>query len=175
MAISVDPDRVMIQIGERFTFKDNKVEEPDSYLGAKLGTKLIGGTRLWTMSSENYINAALKNVETLLQGTMWRLGSTARTPMTQDFVPKLDGSPELDDGDVLRYRELIGILRWAVKIGRVDILHEVSLLSQYQAAPRQGHMEHLLHIFTYLQKKEKLSIYFDPQLQNINLSGVKSN
>lgn len=33
------------------------------------------------------------------------------------------------------YQELIDVLRWAIELGQVDILHEVSLLSAYQAAP----------------------------------------
>jgi hypothetical protein len=73
--------------------------------------------------------------------------------MTSAFVPELDGTLELEPDDHRFFQELIGILRWATEIGRVDILHEVSLLSQYQAAPRQGHMEQALHIFAFLDKK----------------------
>ena len=53
-------------------------------------------------------------------------------------------------------------------MGRVDILLEVSLLSQYQAAPREGHLEQLLHIFAYLRKKPKVTLYLDPALPNLD-------
>jgi hypothetical protein len=53
------------------------------------------------------------------------------------------------------YQELIGELRWAIEIGRVDILHEVSLLSSHQASPRRGHLEQLIHIFSFLKRKPK--------------------
>jgi hypothetical protein len=56
------------------------------------------------------------------------------------------------------------MLRWATELGRVDILHEVSILSQYQASPREGHREQVMHIFSFLKKKPKLSIYMDPSL-----------
>jgi hypothetical protein len=46
----------------------------------------------------------------------------------------------------------------------VDILYEVSILSQYQASPKEGHLEQIMHIFPYLKKKPKLSIYLDPSL-----------
>ena len=59
---------------------------------------------------------------------------------------------ELDQPLALRYMQLIGILRWAVEIGRIDIFLEVSLLSQYQANPRFGHLEAAYHIFAYLKK-----------------------
>ena len=39
---------------------------------------------------------------------------------------------------------------------------EVSLLSGYQALPRIGHLEQLLHIIALLKKKPKLALYFDP-------------
>ena len=67
--------------------------------------------------------------------------------MTQDYYPALDISDELDSGGITMYQELIGELRWAMEIGRVDILHGVSLLSSYQASPRIRHLEQLLHIF----------------------------
>ena len=45
---------------------------------------------------------------------------------------------------------------------RVDINTDISLLSSYQAAPRQGHLEQLLHIVAFLKKRPKLTLYFDP-------------
>ena len=95
--------------------------------------------------------------------------------MTSDFVPELDGSLELSKDDITFYQELIGILRWATELGRADILHEVSILSQYQAMPREGHLKELLHIFGYLKRRPKLSIYMDPSLPNIDYIDFKTN
>ena len=53
------------------------------------------------------------------------------------------------------------MIRWGTEIGRVDILHEVLILSQYQASPRDGHIEQLLHIWAFLDKNPKLTLYFD--------------
>ena len=44
------------------------------------------------------------------------------------------------------------MLRWAIEIGRVDMYTEVSLMSAYQAAPPQGYLEQLIHIFAFLKK-----------------------
>ena len=57
---------------------------------------------------------------------------------------------------------MIGILRWAVEIGRVDILLEVSLLSSHLALPRIGHIQAVYHIFGYLKQVPKRKLYFDP-------------
>jgi hypothetical protein len=46
--------------------------------------------------------------------------------------------------------------------GGVDIYYEVSVLSQYLALPRVGHLEAVYHIFSYLSKHGKSSIIFDP-------------
>ena len=88
--------------------------------------------------------------------------------MAQGYQPELDMSPELDENGITSFQELIGILRWAVEIGRVDILTELSMLSTYQACPRQGHMEQIHHIFSYLKNKPKLTLYFDPSEPNID-------
>ena len=73
------------------------------------------------------------------------------------------------------YQELIGMLRWATELGRTDILLETAMMSQFQASPRQGHMEQVFHIFAYLEKKPKTSIYMDPSLPNIDYSAFKGN
>ena len=66
------------------------------------------------------------------------------------------------------FQEFIGMLQWPIELGQVDIASEISILSQYQALPRQGHMEQMMHICYYLSWKPKTSIYVDlafPDLQ----------
>jgi hypothetical protein len=59
---------------------------------------------------------------------------------------------------------LIGILRWAIKLRRLDIFVEVLQLSQHQALPQHGHLEVLYHIFAYLKKLVNgARIVFDPK------------
>ena len=58
-----------------------------------------------------------------------------KDPFPKGYKPELDVTEELEPELASRYLQLIGICRWAVEIGRVDIFLEVSLLSQYQAGP----------------------------------------
>ena len=37
------------------------------------------------------------------------------------------------------------------------------MLSSYQTSPRRGHLEQLIHIFAYLKKKSKLTLYIGPE------------
>jgi hypothetical protein len=101
------------------------------------------------------------------------LPTRLRTPMRSDYKPELDTSPELAAEGHSYYQELIGILRWAVELGRMDILLEVSLMSTYFAAPREGHWEQVFHIFGYLKKVPKKRIAFDPDYPEINESRFK--
>ena len=54
--------------------------------------------------------------------------------MVSSFVPELDGTPELGPDDNRLFQEMIGMLRRATELGQVDVLREVSLLSQYQSS-----------------------------------------
>ena len=101
--------------------------------------------------------------------------SNIDTPMNTVYSPEMDVTDELNDEDTTVYQELIGILRWATEIGRVNIVHEVSLLSQYQANPRQGHLEQLLHIFAFLRKHPKLTLYMSPELPQIDYGDFRTN
>jgi hypothetical protein len=60
------------------------------------------------------------------------------------------------------YGSLIGILRWAVELGRVDITTEVSMMSSHLALPRVGHLAQLFHIFAYLKNRHNAEMVFDP-------------
>ena len=76
----------------------------------------------------------------------------ADTPLTTTYRPELDVSSELNVADAAYYQSLIEILRWMVELGRVDVCLEVSMMSSHLALPREGHLEHVLHIFAYLKK-----------------------
>jgi hypothetical protein len=175
LSISHDPLPPMKEIEQAFKFKKNLIEAPDIYLGAKIERKTLNGKQTWTMSSRDYIKTAIANVEGQLKAKNMKLPSHATTPMTSDFVPELDTSEELSPNDITFFQELVGILRWATEIGRVDILTELSMLSSYQAAPRQGHLEQVIHIFAYLKKKPKLTLYFDAQEPNLDPSMFNGN
>ena len=71
-------------------------------------------------------------------------------------------SPELDAEDASYYQSLIGVLRWIVELGRVDICLEVSMLSSHLALPREGHMQQVFQTFAYLKKYHNTELVYDP-------------
>jgi hypothetical protein len=50
-------------------------------------------------------------------------------------------------------------------LGRLDILLE---MSSYLAAPSEGHLEQVLHIFGYLKRIPKKRLAFDPDYPEID-------
>ena len=82
--------------------------------------------------------------------------------MRSTYCPELDVSEELSSSDALYYQSLIGILRWIVELGHVDIYLEVSMMSSHLALPRKGHMEQVMQIFGYLRKYHNAELVFDP-------------
>ena len=82
------------------------------------------------------------------------------------YQPELEASAELLSDGIQTYQELIGVLRWAVELGRVDILLEASLMATYMAMPREGHLQVLYRMFGYLKvhPKRKLALIQRTQL-----------
>ncbi len=54
---------------------------------------------------------------------------------------EIDVSPELGEADASFFHSLIGVLRWIVELGRVDLDVEVSMLSSHLALPHEGRMK----------------------------------
>ena len=146
-----------------FKLKDDKIEPPEIYLGAQLDTMQVDEIECWTMSAEKYVNSAVTNVEEALAKKGLRLPTKCYTPLSTDYRPELEVSPELKSDGVQLYQELIGVLRWAVELGRVDILLEASLMSAFMAMPREGHLQQLYRMFGYLKLYPKRKIAFDFQ------------
>ena len=65
-------------------------------------------------------------------------------------------------------------MRWSVRIGRADILLEVSILSSHLALPRVGHLQAVYRIFRYLKQVPKRKLYFNPTKPSISEDRFKS-
>eukprot|EP00934_Nitzschia_sp_Nitz4_P002867 Nitzschia sp. Nitz4//scaffold253_size28098//27019//28023//NITZ4_008146-RA/size28098-processed-gene-0.33-mRNA-1//-1//CDS//3329544315//2857//frame0 len=131
-----EDDPVMAQLGSIYCLKEGSVGEPSLYLGADIGKVTDEtGTEMWYMSPSSYVKAAVKNVEgDIPKG--WKLKGRVQRPYPMDYSPELDATNYLSDSDIHKYQGYIGILRWIVELGRIDIATEVSLLSSYLVAPR---------------------------------------
>jgi hypothetical protein len=166
LVVSHEPMKIMEAIKQDYRLKDDLVEEPTRYLGADIGRFQFADEPdkpRWSMSADRYVREAIANVETELQLADRQLptGKSTKTPLKSGYRPELDFSPVLNDTDANYFQNLIGVLRWAVELGRLDIYLEVALLSAYNAQPREGHLEAAFHMFAYLKKHPRSRLVFD--------------
>ena len=93
--------------------------------------------------------------------------------MNSGYRPEIDITPDLGEADAAYFDYLIGVLRWIVELGRVDINVEASMLSSHLEMPGEGHMQELLHVFTYLKKHMNTEMVFDPSEPEIDMNSFQ--
>jgi len=166
LAISHVPQANLDVIALHVTLKPGSIEEPKNYLGANISRRTIldgdGQTRMkqaWTMSAQEYIKRAVEEVERELKLDNQFLPKKIETPLSSGYRPELDFTPELSAERTNYYQGLIGILRWIVELGRIDIIVSVSLLSRYLVLPREGHLQKGVPNFCILEAIESTNSY----------------
>ena len=82
----------------------------------------------WTCSAEKYLGNALEKAKCYLEpkGIVIREKKNVLPPK---YHPELDESPYLDEDDATWYSQQVGVLQWAVELGRVDICTATNILS----------------------------------------------
>ena len=170
LAIHEDALSVLNRMGKYFKMKEGSVGEPNVYLGAKVKPVTIAETHVqcWAMSSSKYVQEAVANVEAKLRKSGKNLPNQAPGPWPSGYDAELDESDLLDAEDASFYQQQIGVLRWCIELGRVDIITEVSLLSTFNAAPRRGHMDAVYHVLAYLKKKHNARLVLNPSYPKID-------
>ena len=158
----IDTGEFMKELGTRFKLKEGSIEVPTRYLGADVKQVTLGksGRQCWALESTSYTKKAIADVETELARNGRSL-TNAKTPLAEGYRPELDESRELSPKALNYYQGLIGVLRWVCELGRVDILHSVSIMSRFLVGAREGHLEQLFNIFSYLKHHSRSSLVFD--------------
>lgn len=67
LVISVDAMSIMKELQRSVKFKNDKIEPPSNYLGAKLMKKQINDVACWAITSTDYVKAAISNVKESLK------------------------------------------------------------------------------------------------------------
>ena len=176
LAISLDASKIMDEVQKTFTFKNNEVGDPDIYLGSQIRPfefKEVDPVKTWILSADKYVANALKECKRKLLERDRELFRKVRSVMAPGYRPELDQSPELSLKDMAWYQEMIGVLRWAVELGRLDIYNAVTQLASQMASPREGHLEALLRIFAWLDVHPRSGIVADPKIPNIDFASFK--
>ena len=167
----------MHKIDHYFKMKSRSIGPPGFYLGAKLQPHtLSNGVTVWGLSPAKYLQEAVKTVQTYLEKNKLpplKRKTTGQWP--SDYSAELNSTPELTPEMANYFLSQIKILHWCVEIGPTDIIMEVFTLASYIAMPREGHLEVVFHIYSYLKGKHNSCMIFDPFYLLVNQSNFKES
>ena len=159
LIISHRADAILHILENHFKYRLKDVGPPKRYLGATIEKINIDGMDTWSMSAREYLEKAIPIIEERF-GTL-RQNNKITTPLPKDYHPELDNSEFLNDEYIEVYQSYIGILRWGVELGRIDLCHACSLMARFAAAPRTDHLTKLLGVFAYVKKHLQSRIVFN--------------
>jgi hypothetical protein len=172
LCVHHDPGSPLAKLDEYFKMKEGSIQVPTLYLGAKLKKTVIPNDVVaWGMSSSNYVKSAVQNVKeymVALPGDQ-KLMKKASGQFAGRYNPELDESPELDPTRANLYQSQIGILRWCVELGRIDVITEVSMFSTYLFLPLEGHPEAVFRVFAYLGIHHNARVVFYPTYPAVDM------
>ena len=108
-------------------------ETPEKYLSANFEKlQLKYGRVVWSTNCVDYLKSAIDNVYDSLGVDTTALNNYGddHRPYSSSFSLELYITEELREELTKRYQQLIGVLRWSIELGRIDILTESSFLYQ---------------------------------------------
>jgi len=113
--------------------------------------QLPNGTMAWSIGVDEYVDTnTLVTGKATLESEGMTLKGKASKPLQNGCCPLMNVSPECNAVMTQRYQVYIGILCWALELGCFDVVLEVSLMSSFNALPREGHLEALYHMLRRL-------------------------
>ena len=100
---------------------------PDRYLGANFDqVQFKDGQFIWSTNCVDYLKREIENVDNSLGVDKAALNNygVGNRPYSSSFGPELDVNEELGEELTNRYQQLIGVLRWSIELGNINILTE---------------------------------------------------
>ena len=143
---------------KQFTLKG--VGAPEYVLGVDMRFN-EGGEDIFTMGSKTYVQRILKQFEVMMG---YLPPKKVTLPIEPRDHPELDTSKPLDEKAKRLYWSLLGMLQWAVTIGRMDIHTAVMTMGRFRAEPREGHLKRIERIYAFLKYYKSSSIKFRTEM-----------
>jgi hypothetical protein len=147
------------------------IGSPKQYFGAQVGRYFLpdNPTKLWWyLLSKTYVKKAIRKVKDWMKQKGMIFKTKVSGVFPSGYRAELDVSELCDDDESEYYQQQIGVLRWAVELGRIDITVEILMLAAYMAAPQKGHFRTLFHLFAYLDKRNRSKLVFNNNYVKIN-------
>jgi hypothetical protein len=157
---SKDPIEVIKALEKTYMLKSAGI--PEYYSGENV--ELLGES--WknqglglALSAKIYIQNVIPKFESLF-GKEFK---PIKTPMSEGYHPEVDDSPLCTEDDSAKYRSIIGccIYIWIIVLGRFDIAYDASAMSRFNMLPREGHLNAVKRILSYLKTFPKGRVIID--------------
>jgi hypothetical protein len=164
LAIGMEPRATLHILESYYNYVLKDFVPPTGYLGASIGTyDLDDHTQYFFMSPDKYLTNFITFVQANLRKYKIKLNSIRLdVPMTPGYHHEIYTSDPLDADATNLNQSYIGVLRWCIELGRIDICNALGKFSSYLACPRIGHVEAVLQVFSYLSKHGRSKLVFDP-------------
>jgi hypothetical protein len=81
--------------------------------------------------------------------------------MSEGYHPEVDDSPLCPEDDSAKYRSMICFYIWIIVLGRFDITYATSPMSRFNMLPREGHLNAVNRIMSYLKTFPKGRVIID--------------
>ena len=121
---------VLTKIDNYFTLKPDSIGDPDVYLGAMLKLhQCENKVWCWTLSPSKYVQEAVRNCREHLKTSFdgkYTMSKKMPNPFVMGYDADMDDSEECNPEEASYFQSLIGVMRWMVELGRVDI-HQLGL------------------------------------------------
>ena len=82
----------------------------------------------------------------------------------------MDIIDKCSNSQIQLFQNIIGIMRWTVKLGQIDVSCEISVLSHYLAQQSTSHLVQKFRILKYLDQHKNNELAFDSPYQNVENS-----
>ena len=162
---SKDPIVIVDELKQRYKLKG--VGHPEFFLGADIKRVDHPEENVLVMCCQTYVKKCLKSVEKMIGEP---IKSEIHAPLVPGDHPELDDSAEVNVDKQQQYRSMIGMLQWAVTLGRIDIACAVMTMSRFCVAPREGHFKRVVCIFGFLRTIKKTGIKFLTEIPDYSMS-----
>ena len=132
--------------------------------------KFLDNSKFWWVNVRDYIANAIDLANNIMEqkGKMFVYVKQSKRKMLIIYRPELYVSLVLNPKETQEYQWFIGIARWIIELGRVDILCEVSLLSSHLVMPQKLHMEALMGILFYIENSYGKTIVVDAIIPKVD-------
>ena len=167
LIVANKPEEYMTTLSKHYYVKESSIGPPKLYLGTQY--KLVtdrSGQQAWSSSTDTYVKEATGIVSNRVAAMGFKLPKKHKSPehpfSNEAYRPELDTTELCTSDEHQFYQQMVGIARWMIEIGRIDVAYEISLMSRYLASPRIGHLMQMIHLFQYLHCNQGMDLIYDP-------------